>query len=149
MKPRILFAVIALGAILTASGCAPLMIARVDGTQPEEVIEVTEWVDSGNLPVAVEHVEIQVGVGSPALVEIVASGTWPDLCSQVARIDNKMEEEHIDITILASSRADCPPDFLGLPFRLALPLNIVEMPAGIYTISVNGQNTTLELPLMP
>jgi hypothetical protein len=99
--------------------------------------------------VAIEHVGIQAGVGSPISVEIVASGTWPDLCAQIAEVQSKMDGFQIDVTILASTVEACPPDQLGLPFRFALPLNIVEMPAGEYKITVNGTSTTLQLPLSP
>lgn len=36
-----------------------------------------------------------------------------------------------------------------LNFRAEIPLNIVEMPAGAYTITVNAASTTLELPVRP
>jgi hypothetical protein len=38
-------------------------------------------------------------------------------------------------------------DNLGLPFRFAIPLNTIVMKEGTYTITVNGTNTSLELPL--
>ena len=114
---------------------------------PASVSEA-ESLEEKNL-IAIEHVGIQAGVGSPTPVEIVASGTWPDLCAQVAEVQSKMDGFQIDITVLASTVESCPPDQLGLPFRFAIPLNIVEMPAGEYKINVNGTSTTLQLPLSP
>ena len=99
--------------------------------------------------IPVEHVGIQIGVGSPVLVEIVASGTWPDLCSQIASVESRLDGFNIDITVLASTVEGCRPDNLGLPFRFAFPLNSVEMAAGTYTITVNGTSTTLDLPPSP
>ncbi|HSL47309.1 MAG TPA: hypothetical protein VK897_27970, partial [Anaerolineales bacterium] len=55
----------------------------------------------------------------------------------------------IDVTVLASTTSSCPPDQLGLPFRYAFPLNVVEMETGTYTITVNGTSTTLDLPIRP
>jgi hypothetical protein len=100
-------------------------------------------------PIQVEHVGVQAGEGSPIPVEIVASGTWPDLCSQIAEVQSKVNGFEIDVTVLASTASPCPPDRLGLPFRYAFPLNIVEMEAGTYTITVNGTSTTLDLPVGP
>jgi hypothetical protein len=100
-------------------------------------------------PIQVEHVGVQVGEGSPIPVEIVASGTWPDLCAQIAEVQSEISGFEIDVTVLASTTDSCPPDHLGLPFRYALPLNIVEMEAGTYTITVNGTSTTLDLPIGP
>ena len=97
--------------------------------------------------IAIEHVGVQAGVGSPIPVEIVASGTWPDLCSQIVSVESAINGFNIDITVLASTVENCRPDNLGLPFRFAIPLNIVEMEAGTYTITVNGTSNTFDLPL--
>ncbi len=97
--------------------------------------------------IPVENVEVQVGVGSPIPVEIVASGTWPDLCAQIAEVQSKVDGFQIDVTVLASTVEACPPDHLGLPFRFAIPLNIVEMPEGTYTVTVNGTSTTFDIPV--
>ena len=99
--------------------------------------------------IAIEHVGIQAGEGSPIPVEIVASGTSPDLCSQIASVESNINGFNIDITVLASTVENCRPDNLGLPFRFAIPLNIVEMEAGTYTITVNGTSNTFDLPLSP
>lgn len=100
--------------------------------------------------IPVEAVEIRVGQGSPIPVDIVVSGNWPDLCAQIAEVQNSVRDFQIDITILASTSSPCPPDRLGLPFLFELPLNTVEMPEGVYKISVNGNDdTTLEIPLKP
>lgn len=97
--------------------------------------------------IMVEHVGIQAGLGSPIPVEIVASGTWPDLCAQIASVESRMDGFNIDITVLASTVENCRPDNLGLPFRFAIPLNTVEMKEGTYTITVNGTSTSFDLPL--
>ena len=98
--------------------------------------------------IAIEHVGIQAGVGSPIPVEIVASGTWPDLCSQIASVESNINGFNIDITVLASTEENCRSDNnLGLPFRFAIPLNIVEMEPGTYIITVNGTSNTFDLPL--
>jgi hypothetical protein len=52
----------------------------------------------------------------------------------------------IDVTLLASTTAPGPPDYVGLPFRFELPLNIVEMPQGTNTVTVNGVSTSFEVP---
>ena len=80
-------------------------------------------------------------------VEIVASGDWPDLCAQLAQITSKIDGNNIDISLLATEAdPDCPPDFVGVPFRIAIPINPVELPHAAYTVNVNGVSTTLTWP---
>jgi hypothetical protein len=140
------FHVFTLTMILLLNACSPVTITRSEGEQPTPVIS-SETQDGNRQSLVVEDVQIEVGVGSPLPVEIVASGTWPDLCSQIADVKSQITGFQIDVTILSSTVSPCPPDLVGLPFRFALPLNIVEMEAGTYTVTVNGISTTLELPI--
>jgi hypothetical protein len=99
-------------------------------------------------PLAVEAVTVEVGVGSPIPVEIVASGTWPELCAQLAQTTIKIEGTRIEVTLLATpAQPDCPPDYMGLPFRVAVPLNGVGLPEGTYTVSVNGVTAEFVWPM--
>lgn len=110
-----------------------------DALAPEAVREIP-----------VLDVAIDVGVGSPIPVDAFVSGQWPDLCAQIAEIRQRLDGYTFEITLLASD-ADpaCPPDNLGLPFRIAIPLNVVELPEGTYTVTVNGFSTTFEVPVTP
>lgn len=100
--------------------------------------------------IQVEDVNVRIGQGSPIPVDIVISGTWPDLCAQISDVHSVVKDFQIEVTILASKSASCPLDQLGLPFLFELPLNAVELPDGVYTISVNGNTgTILEIPLKP
>jgi hypothetical protein len=98
-------------------------------------------------PIAVEAVEVQIGVGSPIPVDVFVSGTWPDLCAQLAEMTQRIAGPKIAIELLASPvKTDCPPDYLGLPFRIAIPLNVVELPHARYSVVVNGVSTSFDWP---
>lgn len=129
--------------LLTA--CSPVAVATSSGQQPTAV-EVSNPAPRDTQPVIVNAVEVNVGLGSPIPVEIVVSGAWPSLCSQIADVQTSMKDFQIDITLLASMADSCPPDNLGLTFRFAIPLNVVELKHGTYTITVNGVSTSLDLP---
>ncbi len=93
--------------------------------------------------VPVEQVDVQTGVGSPISVNIVASGSWPDRCAQLTEVQQNIENSTIMLTLLATpEEKNCPPDPLGLPFGLSIPINIVQLPIGTYTITVNGVSTS-------
>ena len=131
--------------ILILNACSPFTIASSSGQQPTPAVETIP--PAGYQAITVDKVE--VGVGSPIPVEVVASGTWPDLCAQIAEVQSEVDGFEIDVTVLASTTSPCPPDHLGLPFRYAFPLNVVEMEPGTYTITINGASTTLDLPVNP
>jgi hypothetical protein len=125
--------VLSLFAVLAAA-CAPL---PVPGAAPAA---------EGLRPIPVDAVSVEVGVGSPIPVDLFVSGSWPDLCAQLAEIRQTVAGSRIEVTLLATP-ADpaCPPDHLGLPFRIAVPLNAVELPTGAYTVVVNGVSAEVEI----
>jgi len=124
---------------------APTQIAQVEG-EPSAPVETLTTV-TNDRSLAVEDVQVQIGVGSPIPVDIFVSGTWPDLCAQLTAIQQQISGFTINITILTTPAApNCPPDQVGLPFRIAIPLNGVQLPEGAYTITVNGTRTNFTWP---
>ena len=102
-------------------------------------------VESGTRPIQITDVQVQIGVGSPIPVDVVASGDWPDLCAQLASVTQQFSGDRVEISLNASPvEPDCPPDLVGIPFRLAIPLNMVNKPAGTYSVVVNGVQTSFE-----
>lgn len=96
-------------------------------------------------PITVKDVQVEVGEGSPIPVDIFVSGEWPDLCAQLAQSRLIRNGANINLTLLATpADPECPPDQLGLPFRIAYPLNVVELPQGVYTVTVNGVSAPFE-----
>jgi hypothetical protein len=98
-------------------------------------------------PLVVAAVSVDVGVGSPGLLEIVASGDWPDLCAQLAQVTSRIDGTNINISLSATAAdPSCPPDYLGVPFRIGIPLNPVQLPEGTYTATVNSISTSFVWP---
>lgn len=126
---------------LTAATIDPALIP----TAPPAATSATP----GNLrPIPVDGVQIEVGVGSPIPVDIFVSGSWPDLCAQIAQINQRMNGNQIEVELLATAAdPNCPPDMLGLPFRIALPVNTVEMAEGAYPVVVNGVTAAAPLTI--
>jgi hypothetical protein len=107
--------------------------------------------DMGQLqPVPVQNVQVEIGVGSPIPVTARVSGEWPGLCAQLAEINQSFENNSFTVELLAhTGRADCPPDQLGLPFTIGLPINPVQLGEGSFTVSVNGASASFDVPLEP
>lgn len=163
---RIYFPLLLLAMLALLPGCSLIItdssVATLEPGAPGQPIEVEETpaatatvdtrpADGEPVPFPVEHVQILTGWASPipALVEV--SGTWPGLCAQLARIDRPVVNDfRIEITVLATAPdPDCPPDRVGLPFSMRIPLNWMELPAGTYTVDVNGVEAALNIPVVP
>ncbi len=149
---------LAILALLVIGGCVPApastplppAVTGASGPAVETMTAPPAAPPEANLrPIAVSNVTVDVGVGSPIPVDAFVSGEWPDLCAQLALIDQRFEGSTIEITLLATA-ADpaCPPDYLGLPFRIAIPINVVQLPAGEYIVTANGASTTFTVPVI-
>jgi hypothetical protein len=99
--------------------------------------------------IKVDHVEIQVGVGSPIPVAVVVDGNFPDTCAQIADLRQQQEGNRFTLTLSAtgSGGEGCIPD--SLPFRFAIPLNVVGLKEGTYRVTVNGASTEFKMPVHP
>ena len=65
------------------AGCAPIPSASPQA--------------SSLRPIAVEAVQVEIGVGSPIPVDVFVSGTWPDLCAQLAEMTQRIADSKIEI----------------------------------------------------
>ena len=147
---------ISLALVLALNACSPFLIANTASDPPIPIIEsqpaATESqsasVDaptSGYQPVAIDNVEVEVGVGSPIPVFIHASGTLPDTCAQVEYMDQKQEGSSFIIKLgtVPSEAEGCIAD--ALPFQMSIPLNMIDSPAGSYTVEVNGTHADFKM----
>lgn len=105
--------------------------------------------NAGLLPIPLQDAQVEIGIGSPMPVEVVLAGEWPNLCSQLAQVRTQYGDQKFFIDLLATPEdPTCPPDLLGLPFAMRIPLNMVEIPPGTYTVYANGLSTSFDWPPM-
>ena len=134
---------------LLLNACSPLTtIVSVSGEQPAPV-EVVEVSDSSYQTITIDQVEVEVGDGSPIPVHVVVNGNLPDPCSQVEYTEIKQDGSNFNISLFAT------PDIGGpavdgcikdvLSFTMSIPLNMVDLPAGSYTVTVNGSSANFNL----
>lgn len=141
--------------IIALSGCRLLpttITSSSGGPAPTAIVEETVAVVEMENRVAmiVEHVAIEIGVGSPIAILVNIAGTWPTLCAQLADIAVEQVGNHFEIGLLTDpGPPDCPPDQLGLPFGITIPLNGVELADGHYTVSVHGLSAGFDVPPVP
>jgi hypothetical protein len=131
-------------AVLLLNACSPFMIASSSGEQPAPV-DASDQAPAGYQPVSVDDVKVEVGAGSPIPVQVIVNGNLPDSCAQVEHMLQKQEGSHFAITLssIPSTAEGCVQD--TLPFRILIPLNIVNLPAGSYTVDVNGSPASFKI----
>lgn len=133
------------------SACSALVEAGDLSGQPTETVSTP----SGYTPATVDGVDVEFGVGSPIPVLAIITGTLPDTCAQVEldRMDQEGATFDLALSTIGSTKVDCIKD--EIPFILRLPLNVISLPAGTYTVEVHGVSDTSELdtgntsPLLP
>ena len=140
---------ILLSLFLLLNACSPLTtIVSASGEQPAP-IESSDSLSAGYQPITVDQVEVEVGVGSPIPVHVIVSGWMPDPCSQVEYTEIKQDGSNFIITLAAT------PDMGGpavdgcikdpMVFKMGIPLNVVDLPAGSYSVIVNGSRSDFKL----
>jgi hypothetical protein len=149
--------------ILALNACSPFAIAGSSGEAPEPVTGTEPAVVpemeagqpasvSGDIsptvgysPVAIDDVEVEVGVGSPIPVFVHIGGSLPDTCAQVEYVEQIQDGSNFIIKIGTnpSTAQDCIRD--SLPFRMTVPLNILDLPVGSYTVEVNGSRAEFKV----
>lgn len=138
-----------LSMILLLNACSPLTtIVRSEGEPSTPVVEYDQET-SGYQPVTVDQVDVEVGVGSPIPVFVHVSGNLPDPCSQIEHTEIEQDSSTFFIKLFAT------PDIGGpaldgcikdpVPFTMSIPLSVVDVPAGSYTVDVNGSRADFEL----
>jgi hypothetical protein len=129
--------------ILLLNACSPLALVRSSGGQPTPVAS-TDPVPPGYQPIAVDDVQVDVGVGSPIPVFVRINGNLPDQCSQVEYTEIRQDGTDFIIKLAATPYAEgCVRD--TLPFRLSIPLSVVGLPGGSYAATVNGRRAEFKL----
>jgi len=148
MKTKTLFFLL-LSLFLLLTACSPLTtIVSSSGEQPTPV-ESYNQAPKGYQSITVDQVEVEVGVGSPIPVYGIVSGNLPDPCSQVEQTEIKQDGSNFVITLFATPDKGGPAVDSCIkdanPFRMSIPLNVVDLPAGSYSVTVNGSPADFKL----
>lgn len=121
--------------LLTACSALDIPTSQPQNPGPEPIYQSVE----------ITQVEIEMGVGSPIPINAIISGNLPDSCAQLELIQHRQEAARIQLWLasIPSSADGCVQD--TLPFRITIPLNPVNLPAGTYQVEVNGRTESFDL----
>jgi inhibitor of cysteine peptidase len=92
----------------------------------------------------VEEVDLLIMESFPIQVAVVASGNLPDGCTEIDQVQTSFDEESntfsVEITTVRDPDAMCTQALV--PFEERIDLDVRGLPAGTYTVDVNGVRET-------
>jgi inhibitor of cysteine peptidase len=92
----------------------------------------------------VDEIDILILESFPVQINVIASGNLPDPCTEIYQVNQKREGNTFFITIKTYRSLD-PCIQIIVPFEVKIPLNVYGLPAGTYTVDVNGVHATFDL----
>ena len=128
---------------LLLGACAPAMATPSPAT-PSPVL--TEEIPVTSVAV-VKSIEIQILESMPVQVNAVLRGDLPDAgCTTIRSVDQVREDNTIKLTVTTTTDplALCEP--APTPFEHIVALDVRNLPAGEYTVSVDGIQESFNLP---
>jgi len=92
----------------------------------------------------VDEIEILILESFPVQINVIASGNLPDPCTEISEVLQEKEGNAFFITIKTYRSPGFCIQVLA-PFEEIIPLEVYGLPAGTYTVDVNGVQTTFDL----
>lgn len=96
-------------------------------------------------PAVVDNLEVLLLESFPVQVQVVARGALPDSCTTL--VDATVQRQGNTFQVLLNTRrpAEAACATVLTPFEQVIPLDVVGLKAGVYTVDVNGLPATFEL----
>ena len=117
------------------------LVALLTGCAPDGLKEAPTPTSGGEFiqgEAYVEEIEIVLLESFPLQVHVIASGYLSDPCTEIDVISVEREGNHFEILITTLREADIMCIQLEETFERNIPLDVYGLPAGKYTVSVNG-----------
>jgi len=93
---------------------------------------------------SVDEIEILILESFPVQINVIASGNLSDPCTEISEVLQKKEGNTFFITIKTYRSPGFCIQVLA-PFEEIIPLEVYGLPAGTYTVDVNGVQATFDL----
>lgn len=94
---------------------------------------------------AVASVEAFILESFPVQVNAIARGALPDGCTTIDEAMQERDGNVFTVTLTTARPADAMCTQAIVPFEEVIPLDVLGLPAGSYTVTVNGVSDTFEL----
>jgi len=92
----------------------------------------------------VDEIDILILESFPVQINVIARGNLPDPCTEISEVLQEREGNTFFVSI-KTYRPPGPCIQVLAPFEVKIPLNVYGLPAGTYTVDVNGVQDTFDL----
>jgi len=92
----------------------------------------------------VDEIDILILESFPVQINVIARGNLPDPCTEISEVLQEREGDTFFIAI-KTYRPPGPCIQVLASFEVKIPLNVYGLPAGTYTVDVNGVQDTFDL----
>jgi len=103
------------------------------------------------VPAAIENVRVNISESFPVQASVVVSGSVADACTELSRTPVQynalLKRFVIDIVGQKEDNPEVGCTAALKPFNETIPLNIVGLDSGNYSVSVNGETTSFSLDM--
>jgi hypothetical protein len=96
-------------------------------------------------PANVKSIKIIILESFPVQVNVIVYGEFPDSCTEICNMTMIREGSTFIITIITRRPSDVVCAQVITPFERVVPLDVVGLRKGVYTVDVNGLTDTFEL----
>jgi inhibitor of cysteine peptidase len=93
---------------------------------------------------SVDEIDILILESFPVQIHVIARGNLPDPCTEISEVLQEKEGDTFFITIKTYRSPGFCIQVLA-PFEEIIPLDVYGLPAGAYTVDVNGVQDTFDL----
>jgi len=93
---------------------------------------------------SVDEIDILILESFPIQINVIARGNLPDPCTEIYEINQEREGNTFFVSI-KTYRPPGPCIQVLAPFEETIPLEVYGLPAGTYTVDVNGVQDTFDL----
>jgi len=93
---------------------------------------------------SVDEIDILILESFPVQINVIARGNLPDPCTEISEVLQEREGDTFFITIKTYRSPGFCIQVLA-PFEEIIPLGVYGLPAGTYTVDVNGVQDTFDL----
>jgi inhibitor of cysteine peptidase len=129
MNKRIIIYLILAIVLLSLAACG----GTAEATPPADPGDGVQYDEA-----PVESVEVMMLESFPLQVQLKVEGYMPDGCTQIESTEVEQQDNHFEVTLTTSRPTDLACTEAIEPFEMNIPLDVYGLPAGEYSVDVNG-----------